>query len=106
MNHPDTAAQDHGHGHAGGYDAPPGAPAAEAVKDAVCGMNVNPGTARHRHAHEGKDYFFCCNGCREKFAADPARYLGASPAPAPQPVAAAPAGGKIEYTCPMHPEII
>ncbi len=71
-----------------------------AAKDPVCGMNVDPATAKHRHEHEGETYYFCCNGCREKFAADPNRYLN----PAPKEEAPAPAGRK--YTCPMHPEIV
>src|ERR1700736_3578550 len=44
-------------------------------KDPVCGMNVNPATARHTHAHAGKTYYFCCAGCVEKFKADPEKYL-------------------------------
>jgi Cu+-exporting ATPase len=66
--------------------------------DPVCGMTVNPATARHRQEHSGRTYFFCSEGCRAKFAADPARYLGPAPATAP----AVP--GTV-YTCPMHPEI-
>ena len=70
-----------------------------AVKDPVCGMNVNPETSKHRAEHEGKTYHFCCAGCRTKFIGDPDRYLSPENAPAP-PVAE----GAI-YTCPMHPEI-
>ncbi|HEX4554387.1 MAG TPA: heavy metal translocating P-type ATPase [Xanthobacteraceae bacterium] len=62
-------------------------------------MSVDPATARHRAEHGGETYYFCSAGCRAKFAADPARYLGPTPAPA----APAPAGAI--YTCPMHPEI-
>src|SRR4051794_28647670 len=25
--------------------------------------------------HEGKTYYLCCNGCKKKFEADPAKYL-------------------------------
>ena len=49
------------------------------AKDPVCGMSVDPATAEHRFEHGGQTYFFCCGGCRTKFAADPARYLAASP---------------------------
>jgi P-type Cu+ transporter len=45
------------------------------VKDPVCGMDVDPVRAKHRLEHAGKDYFFCCGGCREKFRADPEHYL-------------------------------
>jgi P-type Cu+ transporter len=78
------------HGHAG--------PAAGQAKDPVCGMTVDPRKTQHRATHAGADYFFCCNGCRTKFEADPMRYLAAE---TPQPPAPA---GTI-YTCPMHPEI-
>jgi Cu+-exporting ATPase len=43
--------------------------------DPVCGMNVNPATSRHRLAHAGKDFYFCCAGCLEKFRARPDTYL-------------------------------
>ncbi|MBI2260891.1 MAG: heavy metal translocating P-type ATPase [Caulobacterales bacterium] len=66
--------------------------------DPVCGMTVDPATAAHRAAHEGQDYFFCSAGCRTKFVADPDRYLGGAPEPAPV------IPGAI-YTCPMHPEV-
>ncbi len=40
-------------------------------------MSVDPATAGHRFEHDGTTYYFCCAGCRTKFAADPARYLRA-----------------------------
>ena len=43
--------------------------------DPVCGMQVDPATAKHRVEHEGEAYVFCCAGCAGKFEADPARYL-------------------------------
>src|SRR5437667_107509 len=79
----------------------PGGPdAAAAAVDPVCGMRVDPHATAHRHSHQGRTYYFCSAGCRGKFAADPARYLGATGGP-PSP---APPEGTI-YTCPMHPEI-
>ena len=74
------------------------APAGD-VKDPVCGMTIDPHTAKHRYAHDGYPYYFCSSRCREKFIADAARYLQAE-ARAAQPLPA----GTI-YTCPMHPEI-
>jgi len=53
---------------------------ATAVKDPVCGMNVNPLTAKQRLEHAGKSYYFCCRHCAEKFKADPEKYL-AQPTP-------------------------
>ncbi len=52
------------------------AAAAETVIDPVCGMKVNPDKAAHRYEYAGQTYYFCCAGCRSKFAADPAQYLG------------------------------
>jgi Cu+-exporting ATPase len=72
------------------------------AKDPVCGMTVDPASAAHFFDHEGARYYFCCNGCRAKFQADPAKYLTKRVA-APAPAQAAPKGA--EYTCPMHPEI-
>ncbi|MDE3177893.1 MAG: heavy metal translocating P-type ATPase [Pseudomonadota bacterium] len=81
------------------YLAPKAAPKSE-VRDPVCGMKVDPATAKHKAEHAGRDYYFCSAGCRTKFIADPARYLAPKPATPPE---AAPAGAI--YTCPMHPEI-
>ena len=68
------------------------------VTDPVCGMKVDPAATPHRHVHAGTTYHFCGNRCREKFSADPAKYLAPEPAAEPlQP-------GAI-YTCPMHPEV-
>src|SRR5687768_2493309 len=70
--------------------------------DPVCGMKVDPAKAAGTSHYKGHDYFFCAPGCKAKFDAAPERYL--QPAVAPQP--APPAGGKTEWTCPMHPEIV
>src|ERR1700720_1788513 len=74
-------------------------PSAHLAKDPVCGMDVDPATARHRAHHGGHTHYFCSAGCRAKFEADPAKYLGPAPAAAP------PAPDGAIYTCPMHPEI-
>ncbi len=55
------------------------AKSAIAETDPVCGMSVDPASAKHKFEHAGKAYYFCCAGCREKFRADPARYLSQSP---------------------------
>jgi Cu+-exporting ATPase len=76
------------------------------AKDPVCGMTVDPATAKHRAEHNGTGYFFCCNGCRTKFAADPEKYLARQAAAAPaRPASPPPGDGAAIYTCPMHPEI-
>ncbi|HEY3718995.1 MAG TPA: HAD-IC family P-type ATPase, partial [Roseiarcus sp.] len=76
----------------------PAAESAGKAKDPVCGMSVDPATAKHRAIHDGQDYFFCGPGCRAKFVADPSKYLAPSPPKPPEPP------GTI-FTCPMHPEI-
>jgi xanthine dehydrogenase accessory factor len=43
--------------------------------DPVCGMRVMIAGARHTAEHEGRTYYFCCGGCRERFLATPERYL-------------------------------
>jgi Cu+-exporting ATPase len=79
------------------------APAAAQV-DPVCGMTVDPATAAGSAEYEGRRYFFCSPHCLARFQADPRRYLGgAPPSPAPTP---APAGSRVEYSCPMHPEVV
>jgi len=55
--------------------------AQEQEKDPVCGMNVNPATARFKAEHNGKEYFFCCAGCQAKFQANPEKILSSSPKP-------------------------
>ena len=61
----------------------------DAVKDPVCGMTVDPHTAKHRAEHHGHPYYFCSNGCRTKFEAEPDRYLDpASAAAKAEPVPA------------------
>jgi Cu+-exporting ATPase len=67
-------------------------------KDPVCGMDVDPHTAKHRAEFEGKTYYFCAAGCRQKFLSHPKQYILriSTDAVAPE--------GTI-YTCPMHPEV-
>jgi uncharacterized protein len=47
---------------------------AQAARDPVCGMSVDPHTATERAEHQGVTYRFCSSGCREAFLKDPARY--------------------------------
>jgi P-type Cu+ transporter len=50
------------------------------ARDPVCGMNVNPDTARYTAEHSGKKYFFCCGKCADKFLSHPSGYVN-RPAP-------------------------
>ncbi|MEO6771886.1 MAG: heavy metal translocating P-type ATPase [Kofleriaceae bacterium] len=81
----------------------------ETTKDPVCGMTVKVGLAKGGSAtHEGHAYWFCNPRCRDKFVADPAKYLTPPEVapPAPTPPAPAPVADPTTiYTCPMHPEV-
>jgi xanthine dehydrogenase accessory factor len=46
--------------------------------DPVCAMTVDTKDASHTATHDGETYFFCCSGCREQFATEPARFLRAT----------------------------
>lgn len=46
-----------------------------AAVDPICGMTVRTRDAQHTHEHRGTEFYFCCDGCRAKFAADPEQYL-------------------------------
>jgi Cu+-exporting ATPase len=100
-------------------------------RDPVCGMNVNPASAKHVHEFAGKKYYFCCASCVEKFKAQPETYLNrpaplssnlvmlgtlvpakspASPGPASAHSAASRSAPKTAatepgYVCPMCPEV-
>ena len=87
-----------GHNHSGHGHSEHHADGHKAVRDPVCGMSVDPATGKHRVDFRGETHHFCSAGCRTKFAADPARYLGGKDM--------APVPGDAVYTCPMHPEIV
>ncbi len=92
--------------------------------DPVCGMTVNPDSAKGSYDFNGETFYFCSAGCLDKFRRDPAAFTGADKNigaaemkrvaksdlihtsdarhNAPRPP------GKVDqaiYTCPMHPEI-
>ena len=104
------------------------------LTDPVCGMTVTPGS-EHHYAYKNSDYYFCCQACQGKFAANPEHYLKPPPASTAnddllhicamcpevrqQGPGACPSCGmalepetlqapptRTEYTCPMHPEIV
>lgn len=43
--------------------------------DPVCGMKVDPEHAAACLCHAGREIYFCAQGCKEAFEADPERYL-------------------------------
>jgi len=71
------------------------------AKDPVCGMDVDPATAKHQHDHAGEIYYFCGARCCERFAERPGDWLSGKA----QAEIAANASKDARYTCPMHPEI-
>jgi P-type Cu+ transporter len=95
------------------------------VTDPVCGMRIDPTTARGGHYdHDATRYYFCNPSCRTRFASDPGKYLhpGATPDHAAMHAgnhaangaahAAAAAGATFRsgdsgtvYFCPMDPEV-
>jgi Cu+-exporting ATPase len=92
------------HEHPHGGDNPVGVPGT--AIDPVCGMTVKIEGARHTHRHGAGTSYFCSAGCREKFIADPERYLdAAAKARAAEAEAKAQPQGTL-YTCPMHPEVV
>ncbi len=72
--------------------------AATPARDPVCGMSVDPATAKNRFTYKEQEYFFCSARCRARFEAEPEKFLAPK-----QPEPAAPAGAI--YTCPMHLEV-
>jgi putative ABC transport system ATP-binding protein len=48
------------------------------VRDPVCGMRVDAWTATLALEHEGHRFVFCAERCRERFMAEPERYLNES----------------------------
>ena len=106
----------------------------ESLKDPVCGMPVTEASEHHTE-HEEKTYYFCSEGCLNKFLVSPAQYLvkdkseeggccssKKATAPEAEKKTHSCCGGKNNghhatkksnqtvdksaiYTCPMHPEV-
>ncbi len=75
--------------------------------DPVCGMEVDS-RSKYRHEYDGQTFFFCSQHCRERFQAEPGRFVEShrdehGPRTVPSP--GAEASAQAAYTCPMHPEI-
>lgn len=70
------------------------------VKDPVCGMMIDPATAKGGSSkHNGETFYFCNPKCKTKFEAEPSKYLS------PKVEVLSKADAEAIYTCPMHPEI-
>ncbi|BCA55769.1 P-type copper-exporting ATPase [Nitrospira sp. KM1] len=73
--------------------------------DPVCGMTVQPDTAAGSHTYHGRTYYFCAQGCLNKFRDDPAYFALPPDQRRPKPVKI-PAGAAVEYICPMDPDVL
>jgi Cu+-exporting ATPase len=82
-------------------------PIAAGHVDPVCGMTVDPADAAGSVEYRGVAYYFCSPSCVERFRAAPGDFVDDKGRPS-QPVSSSgPASdGNVEYTCPMHPEIV
>ncbi len=86
------------------------APSTNAI-DPVCGMTVDPATAKASCVHDGKTYYFCATSCRDEFQNDPGKYLSGHREAmhrAPQPLVQSEIRNpksKIKYICPMDPGV-
>ena len=69
--------------------------------DPVCGMTVAPETSAGKFDFEGETYYFCSTSCLNKFKQNPASFLDGKKE---EKLEAESKG--VEYTCPMHPEIV
>jgi len=80
---------------------------ANSTVDPVCGMAVAKDSPHHAQ-HGGREFFFCSEGCRKKFIADPQRYVPAHSGHAhatKTPSIPGDVAADTIYTCPMHPQI-
>ena len=79
------------------------------AKDPVCGMNIDPVSAAQTAEYQGATWYFCSEYCHDTFQADPEQYahhsadLKSESTPASSSSIAT---SSLEYTCPMHPEIV
>jgi len=82
-----------------------------AVKDPVCGMDVDPAVTVHRYEHNGQTYYFCSQHCLERFHAEPTKYRARPLEHYVPPLSFSDAQSQVVdrgrvYICPMHPEVV
>ncbi|MBV9079923.1 MAG: YHS domain-containing protein [Elusimicrobia bacterium] len=44
------------------------------MQDVVCGLEVNEEDAAAKSQYDGRTFYFCSEGCKRRFDADPAKY--------------------------------
>lgn len=72
---------------------------ASLVKDPVCGMMIDPKSAKGGSSiYQNQTYYFCNPKCKTKFELAPSNYLAPKSEVKNQST-------DVEYTCPMHPEV-
>jgi len=78
----------------------------QSATDPVCGMKVEVRNTTRSTAYDGQIYYFCSQRCLDKFTREPAKFseqAEASKKPAPAELSSS---ATVEYTCPMHPEVV
>jgi Cu+-exporting ATPase len=88
---------EHVHNHA----APEIPAGTETATDPVCGMTVAVKPDGRHAEFAGNTFYFCSEKCQTKFKGDPWFYATGQSAARPKMASA-----DVQYTCPMHPEII
>jgi Cu+-exporting ATPase len=80
----------------------------ERATDPVCGMKVAVGKATRSSSYDGQTYCFCSQKCLDKFAREPAKYSRKAEASTQSATLTASESRltDVDYTCPMHPEIV
>ena len=75
----------------------------ETITDPVCSMTVEPEIAAGNLIFKMTTYYFCAVGCLNKFRQNPEKFLKSEPCAR---IDDAMNPKEVEYTCPMHPEIV
>ncbi len=44
------------------------------ARDPICGMMVDTGKAKYKSEYQGKWFYFCCAGCKQRYDAEPSKY--------------------------------
>lgn len=86
------------HGHKNHADIPTGA---KTATDPVCGMQVALDAGKPSEHWQEQDFHFCSEKCHGKFNADPYFYASGNSKRVKEDE-----NQSIDYTCPMHPEIV
>ena len=92
---------DHQHHHDHNHHRHMAEPGTKSATDPVCGMQVTIKDGVRSQDYDGETFYFCSDGCQEKFKDDPYFYASGNAREAGQQTQPG-----TQWTCPMHPEII